>query len=261
MTTQSEEIVNREFSRAFLGYDIREVDEFLDTLIDRFEKLETQRKQMLIAMEYLLKRLEDADDLPADVRRTLAASEKALRRLTAPDGEPASGTRGKKETRRGQLTAETRRKRAGKTERALADDAPEQTDAPEPERFRPELSKRAEKPDATSPTARAAVRVGRARPTEPPESAPQDAEQMTQPSADTYTPQDLQPERRQAETVSPTADGAEPEAEPETDAQDVDALIPELLNDLEFALADGAVRAASGTRKDEPVRGEAGRAL
>ena len=39
---KSEEIINRQFSRAFWGYDIGEVDEFLDEIIRGNERAEQE---------------------------------------------------------------------------------------------------------------------------------------------------------------------------------------------------------------------------
>lgn len=60
-----DEIIQKEFSRSFFGYDMQEVDSFLDEVIDQFEKLEGERKEMISAMEYLLNKLENAEELPA----------------------------------------------------------------------------------------------------------------------------------------------------------------------------------------------------
>lgn len=61
---QPEDIIKKEFSRSFLGYDMREVDVFLDEIIDRMEQMEGERKEMIAAMEYLLGKLENQGELP-----------------------------------------------------------------------------------------------------------------------------------------------------------------------------------------------------
>ena len=53
-----DDIVKKEFSRSFLGYDMREVDLFLDAIIEQLEADERERQEMLTAMEYLLRELE-----------------------------------------------------------------------------------------------------------------------------------------------------------------------------------------------------------
>ena len=52
-----EDIVNKVFARSFMGYDIEQVDLFLDEIIERFEQYESEKKEMLLAMEYLLNKL------------------------------------------------------------------------------------------------------------------------------------------------------------------------------------------------------------
>ena len=59
----AEDIVNKRFSRSVLGYDIGEVDLFLDAVIEQFEAYERERKEMMTAMDYLLKELEQFDDV------------------------------------------------------------------------------------------------------------------------------------------------------------------------------------------------------
>ena len=60
-----EDIIQKEFSRSFFGYDMQEVDTFLDGVIDQMERMEGERKEMIAAMEYLLGKLEKQEDLPA----------------------------------------------------------------------------------------------------------------------------------------------------------------------------------------------------
>ena len=56
-----QDIQNKEFSKSILGYDCREVDTFLDLVIDRMTEYEKEKKEMLTALEYLLKELEKAE--------------------------------------------------------------------------------------------------------------------------------------------------------------------------------------------------------
>lgn len=58
MAVTTEDIVKKEFSRSLMGYDMQEVDVFLDAIIDRIEKMETERDELITAMEKLLKRVE-----------------------------------------------------------------------------------------------------------------------------------------------------------------------------------------------------------
>ena len=80
-----DDIVKKEFSRSFLGYDMREVDLFLDAIIEQLEADERERQEMLTAMEYLLRELEQFDDIAGDADRQLRESVEAVRR--AADGE------------------------------------------------------------------------------------------------------------------------------------------------------------------------------
>ena len=65
------DIVNKEFSRSFMGYDMREVDCFLDEIIEQMETYERERQEMLTAMEYLLRELEQFDDIADDAEKQL----------------------------------------------------------------------------------------------------------------------------------------------------------------------------------------------
>lgn len=82
--TGIEDIVKKEFSRAFMGYDMREVDYFLDEIIEQMEAYERERQEMLTAMEYLLRELEQFDDIAGDADRQLRESVEAVRRAAAP---------------------------------------------------------------------------------------------------------------------------------------------------------------------------------
>lgn len=55
---KSEEIINRQFSRAFWGYDIGEVDEFLDEIIRGNERAEQELEIAQLRIKMLLEELE-----------------------------------------------------------------------------------------------------------------------------------------------------------------------------------------------------------
>jgi len=76
---QIDDIVNKEFNRAFVGYDMREVDSFLDDIIDRLERYEAERREMLTAMGYLLDKLENGGSLP-DVKRSKSSTKETPRK-------------------------------------------------------------------------------------------------------------------------------------------------------------------------------------
>ena len=82
---RTEDIVTKAFSRSFLGYDMQEVDEFLDQVIDKIDRMEDERREMLIAMEYLLTKLEKTGMLDEARRK----SDSAVSALASPERTPA----------------------------------------------------------------------------------------------------------------------------------------------------------------------------
>ena len=69
---RTEDIVNKVFARSFMGYDIEQVDRFLDEVIESLERYEAEKKEMLTAMEYLLGKLEKGQKLPlAEMRKAI----------------------------------------------------------------------------------------------------------------------------------------------------------------------------------------------
>jgi len=67
-----EDIVSKVFARSFMGYDIEQVDLFLDEVIERFEQYESEKREMLLAMEYLLNKLENGQKLPiAEMKKAI----------------------------------------------------------------------------------------------------------------------------------------------------------------------------------------------
>lgn len=55
---QSKEIVQKQFTKVFRGYDIQEVDLFLDEVIRSMEQYETEKQALLGRIERLLRELE-----------------------------------------------------------------------------------------------------------------------------------------------------------------------------------------------------------
>ncbi len=100
---QIDDIIKKEFSKSFMGYDIHEVDLFLDQVIDQIEKYEAERREMLTAMEFLLKEFEQMEKVSTLTSKPLEMAEKTPIRLqrsntgltrvkkTAP-GDTAGGT-------------------------------------------------------------------------------------------------------------------------------------------------------------------------
>lgn len=58
---QIQEIVNRKFSRAFQGYDIGEVDVFLDEIIRDMERMEQELQLLELRNKMLLEELARAN--------------------------------------------------------------------------------------------------------------------------------------------------------------------------------------------------------
>lgn len=79
------DIVNKEFSRSFMGYDMREVDYFLDEIIEQLETYERERQEMLTAMEYLLRELEQFDEIADDAEKQIQQAD-APHTPAAPEG-------------------------------------------------------------------------------------------------------------------------------------------------------------------------------
>ncbi len=329
MDIRTEDIVNQEFSRAFLGYDIEEVDGFLDALIDRFEKLEAQRKELLVAMEYLLKKLGDAEDVSDEMKKAIAKGDKTLRRLLAAQPQTTSTSR---ERERKEPVQKQRSRPAPKRSRSSTTAQPEVLEGRE---AAADWETKGTKPAATaakqvvSQALRTAVRVGRSKDTMgdlaaaatagsaealhdslnaataqarakaeaaafgPKPFVDGQAAEASVSSANGYAsplPESLyafQPPMEgsaplstafQGTDYAPMEDvsalcqqplaGQEPlsrireeapvamEMEIHESAPETDIPIPELFNDLESALADNAIRAASANTREELLRGD-----
>ncbi len=69
---RTDEIVNKVFTRSFMGYDIEQVDVFLDEVIETLERYEAEKREMLSAMEYLMKKLERGQKIPlSDMKKAI----------------------------------------------------------------------------------------------------------------------------------------------------------------------------------------------
>ena len=67
-----DEIVNHVFTRSFMGYDIEQVDFFLDDIIETLERYEAEKREMLAAMEYLMKQVEHGQQIPlSDMKKAI----------------------------------------------------------------------------------------------------------------------------------------------------------------------------------------------
>ena len=69
---RTDEIINKVFTRSFMGYDIEQVDLFLDEVIEAMERYEAEKREMLSAMEYLMKKLEHGQKMPlSDMKKAI----------------------------------------------------------------------------------------------------------------------------------------------------------------------------------------------
>lgn len=90
---RTEEIVGKVFTRTFMGYDIEQVDVFLDEVIECIEQYEAEKREMLTAMEYLLKKLENGRKLPiAEMRKAIDSGKPPKKRAATADRKGAVKT-------------------------------------------------------------------------------------------------------------------------------------------------------------------------
>ena len=61
-----EAIANKSFRRTFLGYDLEEVDDFLDEIIRQMRQMEQERKELTDTIDYLASELKRAGIVPAN---------------------------------------------------------------------------------------------------------------------------------------------------------------------------------------------------
>ena len=50
---KKQEIINKRFNKSILGYDVKEVDAFLDEIIKEFDRYEHERKMIDLKIEML----------------------------------------------------------------------------------------------------------------------------------------------------------------------------------------------------------------
>ena len=61
-----EAIANKSFRRTFLGYDLEEVDDFLDEIIRQIQQMEQERRELTDTIDYLVGELRSAGIMPVD---------------------------------------------------------------------------------------------------------------------------------------------------------------------------------------------------
>lgn len=59
-----EAIANKSFRRTFLGYDLEEVDGFLDEIIQQLQQMEQERRELTDTIDYLVGELRNAGIVP-----------------------------------------------------------------------------------------------------------------------------------------------------------------------------------------------------
>ncbi len=93
-----DEILNKEFSRAFKGYDMNEVEEYIETLIGMYEQTANENKELSLRCEQLSASLEQnrekveaAEGLCAERDSIIARAETEAQALAADAREKAQG--------------------------------------------------------------------------------------------------------------------------------------------------------------------------
>ena len=215
MAISIDDIIKKEFARSLMGYDMQEVDVFLDAIIDRIEHMEQEREELVAAMEKLLKRVERLEKSGEVERRAVENGEKTSRRLSAPAAAGPVRVQGGKATADAAEERPVRKEKASQPNRKHAG-AAIQTDAP-----------------------------AHSKPIRPP------AQPFTPPAPAVAA---AQPEAVQSAYAINAQQAAEVAIEMETGlpAQDGGEILPELIQDIENALLDGSIRSAS--HKETPVR-------
>ncbi|HWP21793.1 MAG TPA: DivIVA domain-containing protein [Candidatus Cryosericum sp.] len=151
---RTEDIVNKVFARSFMGYDIEQVDRFLDEIIENLERCEAEKKEMLTAMEYLLGKLEKGQKLPlAEMRKAIDSGKPAKKRALPPDCAKPETTPQAKTEKTAPPAAELE-KRARAIARQASISAPKQARAPKVQRV---VKNGAEKEEPKMPPKPAAV--------------------------------------------------------------------------------------------------------
>lgn len=104
-----DEIVNHIFTRSFMGYDIEQVDVFLDDVIETLERNEAEKREMLAAMEYLMKQLEHGKQIPlADMKKAIDSG-RSQGKASFPDGQRDEEQKAARSIARGSGSGKTMR--------------------------------------------------------------------------------------------------------------------------------------------------------
>lgn len=117
-----EDIVNKLFARSFMGYDIEQVDGFLDEVIEAFERYEAEKQEMLSALEYLMKKLERGQKMPlSDMKKAIGPGSPQPANAKEPEDVPARAEEPKTAARSLTRSAAAKPLRAPKVSRVQAE--------------------------------------------------------------------------------------------------------------------------------------------
>lgn len=87
------DIRRKEFKNSLRGYDQNQVDDFLDTVADEFEKIFSENQRMKDQISTLRERLEQFDELEGSIRAALVHAEQAASDLRQSASRDAENTR------------------------------------------------------------------------------------------------------------------------------------------------------------------------
>lgn len=77
MAITPNEISNKDFKKVFRGYDIDEVDEFLEQLVDDYEKIYKENLSLKEKINLLNEKIEHYSNIEATLQNTLILAQKA----------------------------------------------------------------------------------------------------------------------------------------------------------------------------------------
>ena len=82
-----EAIANKSFRRTFLGYDLEQVDDFLDEIIRQMQQMEQERRELTDTIDYLVGELRSAGIVPMDRELNSVAGPVSPHAAFAEEGE------------------------------------------------------------------------------------------------------------------------------------------------------------------------------
>jgi cell division initiation protein len=106
------DIRRKEFRNGFRGYDANQVDDFLDTVADEFERNYNENQRMREETNSLRERLQQFEDLEGSIRAALVHAEQAANDLRRSANREAEDVR---QSARRRLSSRFARRRAART--------------------------------------------------------------------------------------------------------------------------------------------------